>query len=726
MNFKKSQITIFILLGIVLVMVFGFLFYLSDNPVSKKEPTNLDTLAIDHFVNNCMEQTIQQCISFVGTSDDIKLEKCFDSNLPTCTNNFRSFNQYIITEGTIVSDITFSQDQRRLIINLDYPLTIVSGDSKKEKNDFYISYNIMSNVFISSNQDTSLSSVDKSTTLLIPNETEALNADGTNLDQIFIMVTDISNHAGNNLQPIAYDLLPDGATFDPSIELSIIYNELYLPNNVDESELNISYHDGTNWISLPTTRDTVNNVLTAYIYHFTPYSITYEDGADEPKNYSAKEWFTLDKSSRSTGEGPTSCGTSSSNYGDGWNFPERICNADSSTATHKSSYSEHYIGVIPSIPDGDEVENIGNVTIEVAFNEQPGSGSAGIILDTDEYVSNIDLASSPSSVDISDQKEWSYDDFRNSKLVFHTYLTDFRADNIQLIVSEDKGRVKIDGDIITVELPRYCEVSNYKLKLDEVNSLNVSFFNETSLSNLFTINTASYSCSSGYYLIGGYDVNGSFTETLRRHLSCDLDMLTTPRYESDEIRDCLNRGICDVDFSQRCQNNIWVGCNYPEEYSTTESCDGLDNNCDGSLGNNENLESTGTEICNGKDDNCNGEVDEGLDCHLPVLTGGERFLYKPETSLVLLPVRMDPHGGSNPGDHIFAAHDPQGTQIICDLGYSYGYHGDRPKWRFDHRGTGNCVESDLKSKNNFYLVVTFKNSQLKQPYLIHDGSRRQE
>ena len=43
-----------------------------------------------------------------------------------------------------------------------------------------------------------------------------------------------------------------------------------------------------------------------------------------------------------------------------------------------------------------------------------------------------------------------------------------------------------------------------------------------------------------------------------------------------------------------------------------EICNGIDNNCDGSLGTNENPSSTGAaEACDGKDNNCDGRIDEG-------------------------------------------------------------------------------------------------------------------
>lgn len=104
--------------------------------------------------------------------------------------------------------------------------------------------------------------------------------------------------------------------------------------------------------------------------------------------------------------------------------------------------------------------------------------------------------------------------------------------------------------------------------------------------------------------------------------------------------------------------------------------------------------------------------------HLPILTGGEKFLYKPSTDLVLLPSRMRP-GNYNAVNKVLVSRNPDGTDLIRSLNYT-GNFGVQPKWRFNGEPNGDNFG------NNFYVVAFFTAGGLPQPYLIYSGTSRQE
>lgn len=74
---------------------------------------------------------------------------------------------------------------------------------------------------------------------------------------------------------LTYDFGPDGATFSSPITLTFTYDPDNLPDGVNEEDLVIAIwdEDAGAWVELPSVVDTVNNIVTATVSHFTPFAI---------------------------------------------------------------------------------------------------------------------------------------------------------------------------------------------------------------------------------------------------------------------------------------------------------------------------------------------------------------------------------------------------------------------------------------------------------------------
>jgi len=72
---------------------------------------------------------------------------------------------------------------------------------------------------------------------------------------------------------LAYDLGPDGATFEPPIDLTFEYDPDDLPAGVEEKNLKLAYWDGSDWVILECTVDTAANTITAEVSHFTEFTV---------------------------------------------------------------------------------------------------------------------------------------------------------------------------------------------------------------------------------------------------------------------------------------------------------------------------------------------------------------------------------------------------------------------------------------------------------------------
>jgi len=74
---------------------------------------------------------------------------------------------------------------------------------------------------------------------------------------------------------LAYDFGPEGAAFDPEIELTVRYDVESLPDGVNEEDLVIAYYnsDSEEWVLLPSVVDTGAHAVTVSIGHFTLFAI---------------------------------------------------------------------------------------------------------------------------------------------------------------------------------------------------------------------------------------------------------------------------------------------------------------------------------------------------------------------------------------------------------------------------------------------------------------------
>ncbi|MFC1995622.1 IPT/TIG domain-containing protein, partial [Chloroflexota bacterium] len=74
---------------------------------------------------------------------------------------------------------------------------------------------------------------------------------------------------------LTYNFEPDGATFDPPIILTFIYDPENVPEGVEEGDLVLAFYDETTgeWLGCECICDPGSNCITASVYHFTDFAI---------------------------------------------------------------------------------------------------------------------------------------------------------------------------------------------------------------------------------------------------------------------------------------------------------------------------------------------------------------------------------------------------------------------------------------------------------------------
>jgi hypothetical protein len=114
----------------------------------------------------------------------------------------------------------------------------------------------------------------------IGNGTTALTGGGEPLQTIELQpISDIPlPPADCHIIGLAYDFGPDGATFTPSIIITLAYDPSLCPEGVAEEDLTIAYFDVETgkWVECECEVDIVNNIITAHVSHFTMFAVMAE------------------------------------------------------------------------------------------------------------------------------------------------------------------------------------------------------------------------------------------------------------------------------------------------------------------------------------------------------------------------------------------------------------------------------------------------------------------
>lgn len=151
--------------------------------------------------------------------------------------------------------------------------SVVSSENPVER-EFYNHKDITANFVL---EKESLSQREKSgLSIEIPDGTEALDADGNELDDVSIEVATVHDIPTTMtvVSPV-FDVLPSGATFDPPITLTFEYDQASVPAGVDDDELTVAWFDEEigAWMSLESEVNAEDGIVTTDVAHFSEFCV---------------------------------------------------------------------------------------------------------------------------------------------------------------------------------------------------------------------------------------------------------------------------------------------------------------------------------------------------------------------------------------------------------------------------------------------------------------------
>lgn len=154
---KKAQLTIFIIIGVVLLMVFFISISLSDYRSDEKQIISDEIRPINSFVESCLEYVSENATWTLTrhggriselvydkipeiTEMENELSEYINDNIDFCINDFEVFEKqgFIITPGSHIVKTRINQED--ITFTLIYPIKIQKQDSVTKLDTFVFVY----------------------------------------------------------------------------------------------------------------------------------------------------------------------------------------------------------------------------------------------------------------------------------------------------------------------------------------------------------------------------------------------------------------------------------------------------------------------------------------------------------------------------------------------------------------------------------------------------------
>lgn len=271
---KRGQITFFIVLGFVLLLVFVLLFFIS-NYTKQIQKTKIsedifNINPIKDYIKSCLDTTLKEGVLYTGL-DEIYLKKYINNHLKSCADMQIFIDQgFSIKEGNIQSDVQITDSL--VFVDLNYPLSLIKQQQTTKLNRFSSSLKLIG-LYQLNTLETKITTNDRNLELNIPTNVNA-QLDNNLVRDISIQIVD-SNDDINIFSPVIYNLQPSGTTFEPPLTLELKYEDSNLPLEFDQNNLRILIRQNNSfeWRPLLTDINALTNTLTANISHFSEVGV---------------------------------------------------------------------------------------------------------------------------------------------------------------------------------------------------------------------------------------------------------------------------------------------------------------------------------------------------------------------------------------------------------------------------------------------------------------------
>jgi len=146
---KRGQITVFVVLGIVILVVVGMIVYISSISTRKEEKFEVlsverEALEVGEYVTSCLSESLQNAVAYCSGNFPGEGPKCSDYNediairvkedfcncIPDCKDFSMFKNTQVEVKGEMRLEARLSEDKKKVTVMMEYPILVKKEDQE--------------------------------------------------------------------------------------------------------------------------------------------------------------------------------------------------------------------------------------------------------------------------------------------------------------------------------------------------------------------------------------------------------------------------------------------------------------------------------------------------------------------------------------------------------------------------------------------------------------------
>lgn len=286
---KKGQATIFLAIGIIVLILVGIsIFFVSQKNsselgIEQSQQFSSDTEVFNSYFDQCADNAIVKSNEQFGVAEGNEqvYVQFFNNQLQNCIDDYIAELKnrgYQIQEGSLSSELNIYE--KTILIDIKYPVTITKASKTQTFSGYEFAFPRVTKQQINNGvveKTSTMFSTDNKLSLSVEEGTKVTLEDGSPVEDISISVEDVHFEGLPNTAVIGnlvYEGLPDGAHFDPPIEVSIKLSPSDIQGRNPYTFKLATYDEERDlWLGYPSQYIPETNTVKGLVDHFSYLSI---------------------------------------------------------------------------------------------------------------------------------------------------------------------------------------------------------------------------------------------------------------------------------------------------------------------------------------------------------------------------------------------------------------------------------------------------------------------